>query len=684
MKTVAIVQARMGSTRLPGKVLADLAGKPVLAWVVRAARAASGVDDVWVATSTAAADDAVAAWCKANGVSVHRGSENDVLDRYVGAARASGAQVVVRITADCPFLDPAVIAQTIRLRLITGAAYASNVDPPTWPDGLDCEALTADTLIAAAAEATRPSDREHVTPFVRNNRDRFASDTLVAPLPGLAAERWTLDTPEDFALLSALATRLRPDQPPSYLDVLAVLDREPRLRDLNGKKTRNAGPGARATAERIATDRRYNRSQRLIERAERVIPTGSQTFSKSKLQLPPGAAPLFVTHGDGGRVYDVDGNEYVDLVSALLPNVLGYRDPDVDLAIRRQLTRGISFSLPTTLETELAERLVKHIPCAEMVRFGKNGTDATSAAVRLARAATKRDRLILLGYHGWQDWYIGATTRNLGVPASVSALSHLAPYGDLQAIEDLFAGHPGEFAAVMLEPMNTVEPAPGYLKGLKELAHRHGALLIFDEIITGFRWAIGGAQARYGVTPDLACFGKAMGNGMPISAVVGRADIMRLMEDIFYSGTFGGETLSLAAAIATIDKIERDGVTDRLWATGAELMTQAIARIAAVGLSEVIGLAGAAPWAILTFKDHSNASKEAIKTLFLREMIAAGVLINASHNVCFAHGAADIAQVLLAYDHALAVLREALDRGDIDRRLGNQVIRPVFSVRAVS
>ena len=180
------------------------------------------------------------------------------------------------------------------------------------------------------------------------------------------------------------------------------------------------------------SDRQYNRSQRLVERAERVIPTGSQTFSKSKLQFPPGAAPLFVTHGDGGRVYDVDGNEYVDLVNSLLPNVLGYRDPDVDLAIRRQLTRGITFSLPTTLETELAERLVKHIPCAEMVRFGKNGTDATSAAVRLARAATKRDRLILLGYHGWQDWYIGATTRNLGVPAAVSALSHLAPYGDLK------------------------------------------------------------------------------------------------------------------------------------------------------------------------------------------------------------------------------------------------------------
>ncbi len=250
--------------------------------------------------------------------------------------------------------------------------------------------------------------------------------------PGLRPNAGRFDTPEDLRIALCVGDTAPIDRAPSYLDVLAVLDREPQLRDLNGKRTRNAGLAAeRCRLKKSSPSRQYDRSQRLIERAERVIPIGSQTFSKSKLQFPPGAAPLFVTHGDGGRVYDVDGNEYVDLVSALLPNVLGYRDPDVDLAIRRQLTRGISFSLPTMLETELAERLVKHIPCAEMVRFGKNGTDATSAAVRLARAATKRDRLMLLGYHGWQDWYIGATTRNLGVPAAVSALSHLAPYGDL-------------------------------------------------------------------------------------------------------------------------------------------------------------------------------------------------------------------------------------------------------------
>ena len=512
----------------------------------------------------------------------------------------------------------------------------------------------------------------------------FRPKLCIAPLPGLANERWTLDTPEDLKFLSAVAGRLPAGRTPSYLDVLAVLDGEPELRAINSHETRNFGFTKTVAAEKDDTNREFLRSQRLLERAERVIPLGAQTFSKSKIQLPPGASPLFVTHGDGGRVFDVDGNEYVDLISALMPNVLGYRDPDVDLAIRRQLNRGISFSLPTELESELAERLVAHIPCAEMVRFGKNGTDATSAAIRLARAATRRDRVMLCGYHGWQDWYIGATSRNLGVPTVVSTLSHLVSYGDLAAAEALFSKHPNEFAALILEPAGATEPAPGYLQELKDLVHRHGAILIFDEIITGFRWSIGGAQSYYGVAPDLACFGKALGNGMPISAIVGRAEIMRIMEDIFYSGTFGGETLSLAASIATIDKIEREKVTEWLWQVGGDLKRLANEKIVAAGLGDVIALVGAAPWAILAYKDHPKGSKEAIKTLFLREMIAAGVLINASHNICFAHTEADISRVLGAYDHALAVLREALDRRDISRRLGNQVIKPIFSVRATA
>ena len=683
LKTVVIIQARMGSSRLPGKVLANLSGLPVIAWVVQAVRRVTTADEVWIATTSAPIDDSLVDWCDQHKLPVYRGSEQDVLARFAGAIRASGADIVVRITADCPFLDPTVIDQTIRLRYVTGVDYASNFDPPTWPDGLDCEVVTAKALLEAANEAVRPQDREHVTPFVRNNRSRFSFESLIAPLPGLSMERWTLDTAADLEFLSAIARRLRTNCIPSHLDILAVLDHEPGLRLINRSERRNSSIPARASDHSARSCRKYERSKQFSLRADRVIPLGSQTFSKSKLQFPPGATPLFVTHGDGGKIYDVDGNEYVDLINALMPNVLGYRDPDVDIAIRRQLTQGITLSLPTPLETELAERLIKYIPCAEMVRFGKNGTDATSAAIRLARAATRRDHVIALGYHGWQDWYIGATSRSLGVPAAVSALTHVAPYGDLGAIEALLLAHPQEVAAIILEPAGVAEPPAGYLEALKALAKRHGALLVFDEIITGFRWALGGAQAYYGVTPDLACFGKAMGNGMPISAVVGRADIMQLMEDIFYSATFGGETLSIAAAIATIDKLDREGVIPKLWQLGAELMSIVRDKIAGAGLSDVLGLGGAPPWAILSFSNHATASKDAIKTFFLREMIQAGVLINASHNICYAHTAADIAHVLAAYDSALLSVRQALDRGDMEQRLGDQVIHPVFAPRAV-
>ena len=682
MIVLAVIQARMGATRLPGKVLEDLAGRPVLAWVIDAATATLGVDRVCVVTSVAEADDAIVEWCAANDVACHRGSEDDVLARFALAANAENADLIMRLTGDCPLLDPAVCAQVLRLLKTGGLDYASNVDPAGWPDGLDCEVFTAEALNAAADEAARTTEREHVTPFIRHRRHRFAAGNLGCSLPGLAAERWTLDTPEDLEFLRAVTAKLAdPSRPPALIEVLAVLDDNPHLRDINVAWQRNEGAATTRRAEALDGERSYEKSTALLARAEKSIPLGAQTFSKSRILFPVGAAPLFLTHGDGGRVWDVDGNEYVDLVCGLLPVVLGYRDGDVDGAVRRQLDSGISFSLSTELESDLAERLIEIIPCAEKVRFGKNGTDATSAAVRLARAFTGRDRIAVGGYHGWQDWYIGSTTRNKGVPKAVSDLTHTVPYGDLDAVDALMKSHPGEFAVLILEPMTVVEPPAGYLAELKELVNGHGALLVFDEIITGFRYALGGAQELFGVIPDLASFGKAMGNGMPISAIVGRADVMDEMEQVFYSGTFGGEALSLAAAIAVIDKMRREPVIETLWLTGADLAAATTTLIATHGLSDVIGLNGKDCWKVLAFADHAKAHKDAVKTLFLREMHARGVLIGASHNVCYAHDATDIARVLAVYDAVLAIIAAELDTGKLEQRLGMPVNKPIFSVR---
>jgi len=434
-------------------------------------------------------------------------------------------------------------------------------------------------------------------------------------------------------------------------------------------------------ADMTIPNNRYAKSISMLERARRVIPLGTQTFSKSYQQFPEDAAPLFLTHGKGCRVWDVDGNEYVDLVSGLLPVVLGYCDPDVDAAIRQQLERGISFSLATELEIELAERLVEIIPCAEMVRFGKNGSDATTACVRVARAATGRERIVICGYHGWHDWYLAATVRNRGVPHCLTELVHRVPYNDVAAVNAVFRAHPGEVAAVIMEPINAEAPAPSYFAELQALLRAEGALLIFDEIITGFRYALGGAQQHFGVTPDLAAFGKAMGNGMPIAAVVGRADLMRQMEEIFFSATFGGEALSLAAAIAVVDKMRREPVIERLWASGGEIAARVKGAIERHGLQSAVSLVGLAPWTMLRFADAGGASKEAIKTLFMREMLARGILIAASNNVSYAHGPGDIAAITAAYEASLASVASELAGGRLEANLECPVIMPVFSVR---
>ena len=427
---------------------------------------------------------------------------------------------------------------------------------------------------------------------------------------------------------------------------------------------------------------RYQKSNEMLLKAERIIPLGTQTFSKSKIQFPVPQSPLYLDRGKGSHVWDVDGNEYIDLISGLLPITLGYCDPDVDAAIYSQLQRGISFSLATSLEVELAEMLTSIIPCAEMVRFGKNGTDATSAGVRLSRAYTGKDHVLALGYHGWQDWYIGATTRNLGVPSEVSALTHKVAFNDIEALHKAYKALDGNVAAIVLEPFSAAVPNEGYLEAVREFATANNVVLIFDEVITGFRVHIGGAQAYYNVVPDLAAFGKGMGNGMPISAIVGRADIMSLMSEIFYSGTFGGEALSLAASIATINKMKSHHVIDHLWDIGSQISAKTQEVISDNGLDDYVSLNGLDPWKIIGFKDHKNAPKEAIKTKFMIEVLREGVLVAGAHNVSFAHDKNDVDHIASVYQKTFAKLADELKSGNLIDNLEAPVIFPVFQVRS--
>lgn len=426
---------------------------------------------------------------------------------------------------------------------------------------------------------------------------------------------------------------------------------------------------------------RYTCSEALLERALATIPLGSQTFSKSRTQYPFGVSPYFITHGRGSRVWDADGNEYIDFINGLAAITLGYNDPDVNAAVAAQLNKGVIFSLPHPIEMEVAERIVGLVPCADMVRFGKNGSDATSGAIRLARAHTGRDRVAVCGYHGWQDWYIGSTARHRGVPLAVRELTHTFPYNDPEALDKLLAEHPGEFAAVILEPMNVAEPKPGYLAEVARLTRAHGALLVFDETITGFRYSPGGAQEYFGVTPDLATFGKGLANGFPVSAVAGRRDLMKLMEEIFFSFTFGGETLSLAASAATLDKLTRSDVCGHLARLGRRLMAGVDALVLRHGLSDLITVAGHPSWSFLLLKDTPLATQWQTKTLFLQEIFARGILSLGTHNLSYAHSEADIDRLLAVYDEVFPLLRAGALEGRMAELLRCPPLEPLFKVR---
>jgi glutamate-1-semialdehyde aminotransferase len=443
--------------------------------------------------------------------------------------------------------------------------------------------------------------------------------------------------------------------------------------------------GPRATDSRDVADRATHEqpcSRELAARARGLIPGGSQTMSKGPTQWAQGVAPAYLRRGRGARVQDVDGRWYLDFPMALGPIILGHAHPTTDAAIRAQLEDGITFTLPHPLEVEVAERIAAIVPNAERVRFCKSGSDATSAAIRLARAVTGRERVLAAGYHGWHDWYIGSTAWHAGVPQAVRELTEVVRWGDLEQLRLAFARRAGEVAAVILEPVGVAEPPPGYLQGVIETAHEHGALAVFDEVISGFRLALGGAQERYGANADLVCLGKALGNGMPIAALAGRSAAMDALEGVFFSGTHGGEALSLAAARATLDVMSTEPVHEHLWRLGTRLQEGVRAAIHSAGLEKWIGCGGAAPWTIVGVRepDPSGPMLPA-KTLLQQEMLERGVLYNGSNFICFAHEEEDIDEAIDAYGHAFNRLAEALP-DDVDALLEAEPVSQIFPVIA--
>jgi glutamate-1-semialdehyde 2,1-aminomutase len=424
----------------------------------------------------------------------------------------------------------------------------------------------------------------------------------------------------------------------------------------------------------------------LSRRAQALIPGGCHTYAKGDDQYPA-CAPGFIARGQGCHVWDMDGNAYIEFGMGNRAVGLGHAFPEVIAAARAELGNGSNFTRPSPIEVECAQTFLGLVGGADMVKFCKDGSDATSAAVRLARAFTGRDLIARCADHPFfstDDWFMGTTPVCAGIPDAVKKLTLAFPYGDLDAVRALFAANPRAIAALILEPARTDHPPEGYLQGLKRVCHDNGALLIFDEMITGFRWHKGGAQTLYGVTPDLSCFGKALANGFSVSALAGKREFMRLggldhtdaPRVFLLSSTHGAETHALAAAIATMRVYEREPVIAHLWHQGQRLREGAQHVIQRHGLGAHVSLEGLPNCLFYIARDGSGAPCQAFRTLLLQETIRRGVIMP-SLALSYAHCDEDIDRTVDAIDGALGVYVRALNDG-VSAHLVGAPSQPVY------
>ncbi|WP_433167848.1 glutamate-1-semialdehyde 2,1-aminomutase [Kribbella sp. CA-247076] len=421
-------------------------------------------------------------------------------------------------------------------------------------------------------------------------------------------------------------------------------------------------------------------------RLHELVPGGAHTYAKGEDQYPEDMAPV-ISHGLGAHVWDVDGNEYVEYGSGLRAVSLGHAHPRVLEAVRRELGRGSNFVRPSILELEAAERFLASVPTAEMVKFAKNGSDATTAAVKLARAVTGRPLVALCSDHAFfsiDDWFIARTPMSAGIPDEIGELTVAFPYGDLAATEELLIRHEGQIACLILEAATQHDPPAGYLEALRDLAHRYGALLVFDEMITGFRFSEAGAQGVYGVTPDLSTFGKALGNGFAVSALAGKREFMErggLRDDhervFLLSTTHGAETHALAAAIAVMDVYAEEGIAARLHERGERLTAGVREVAAAAGVEDHVVVRGRPSNLVFATLDQQGQPSQKYRTLFLRELILGGV-IGPSFVVSSALTDEDIDRTVDAVAQACLVYRKALDADDPAAWMGGRPVKPVF------
>jgi len=661
----------MGSTRLPNKVMRTICDVPMIGLLLARLSNAESLDEIVLATSEDVRNDALIGYVSKLGYKTLRGSEDDVLDRYYRAAKMVDAGMIVRVTGDCPLIDPALVDATVEEFRQADADYATNTLPPTYPDGLDVEVIGFAALERAWKEAGARHQREHVTPYIRESKS--FKRVNVSHTSDCSGERWTVDHQEDFEVVRRVFEHFHPRVDFGWLEVLKLRQEHPELFMANQHLKRNEGA-------------RLGTGQKLWRRAKQIIPGGNMLLSKRAEMFLPEQWPAYFSKAKGCRVWDMDGNEYVDMsIMGIGTNTLGYGHPEVDDAVRQTIDAGNMSTLNCPEEVYLAERLIELHPWAEMARFTRSGGEANAVAIRIARAASGKEKVAFCGYHGWHDWYLAANLgdeKNLaghllpglepnGVPDDLRNTIYPFNYNRLDELEALVASH--LIGVIIMEVSRNLGPEGGFLERVRKLATEHGIVLIFDECTSGFRQTYGGLHMMYNVEPDVAMFGKALGNGYAINAVIGRREVLEAAQTTFISSTFWTERIGPTAALKTLDVMARTRSWERITATGREITKgwQTFARKHGLAITT-----GGLP--ALTSFSFGGSRALAYKTLITQEMLAKGYLAATSVYVCTEHTPDVIAGYFEALDSVFALISECEDGRDVNSLLKGPVCHAGF------
>jgi len=658
MTTIAIVQARMASTRFPGKVMSTVTEIPLIELLLHRLSQARKLNKIILATSTNPNNRPLVDHVRKLQYAVYQGSEDDVLDRYYKISVSEKANVIVRITGDCPLVDPRVVDSVITKFERDNSDYTSNIDPPTFPDGLDVEIFTFAALKDAWKCAVSSHDREHVTSYIRNVRSNCV--TNLKHSVDYSNERWTVDEPEDLDVIRDVFQHFSPRIDFTWSEILNFAQEQPETFSPNRHLVRNDGS-------------KSGTGQKLWGRAKRIIPGGSMLVSKRSEMFLPENWPAYYSKSSGCTVWDLDDNLYIDMsIMSAGTNLLGYGRQEVDEAVRKAITMGNMSTLNCPEEVYLAEKLVELHPWADMVRFARTGGEANAIAVRIARAASGKTNVAVCGYHGWHDWYLAANLGGgddlsghllsglepNGVPSGLKDSIYTFNYNDFDELSRLVDTH--NIGIIKMEVARSIIPNTDFLKNIRLLADDKEIVLIFDECTSGFRGTLGGLHKLYGIEPDMAIFGKALGNGYAITAIIGRRSLMEAAQTSFISSTFWTERIGSVAGLTTLEIMEKEKSWKQVTEIGSRITTgwERLATnhgisITTTGLPALPGFSFTGPKAL------------AYKTLITQEMLPKGYLASTNVYVCTEHSPQIISDYLDALDSVFSLIRLCEDGEDV-------------------